>query len=126
MNMLLTHKASPEPIDKRYDYLFFRLIWRFVQQPSLKILLYLLVVVNLVIISIQTINVQFDGLPDEQPFSYYYEVLLAINFVFLLEICFKLLAFTCKSYFTSSVTIADLLVTLTYFSVFATDCFING
>ena len=77
-------------------------------------------------ISIQTTNLQFDELPAEEPFSYYYEILLAINFFFFLEFCFKLLAFSCKTYFTNSVTIVDLLVTLTYFVVFAIDCVSNG
>lgn len=58
--------------------------------------------------------------------SYYYEVLLAINFLFLLEVCFKLLAFSCKTYFTNSVIVVDLVVTLTYFVVFAIDCVQNG
>ena len=96
MNFLLAYKAAPEPNAKRYDYLFFRLIWRFVHQPALKIIFYLLAILNLVLISIQTSNVQFEGTPEKSPFDYYHEILVAINFLFLLENILKLLAFTFK------------------------------
>ena len=79
MNFLLAYKAAPEPNAKRYDYLFFRLIWRFVHQPALKIIFYL-----------------FEGTPEKSPFDYYHEILVAINFLFLLEYILKLLAFTFK------------------------------
>jgi len=126
VNNMFDFKADPEPESKRYNYIFFKHMWRFVHQPVLKIMFFLLTVLNLVLISMLKSNVQYEITNEEPPFQYFYEILLAINFVFLLEYILKLLAFTLKENFKNSVTIVDLIVTTTYFVIFGVDCGLNG
>lgn len=52
--------------------------------------------------------------------------MLAINFLFLLEIIFKLFAFPPRLYFTDFTVVVDLIVTVIYFALFAVDCTSNG
>jgi len=86
----------------------------------------MLTVLNLVLISMLKSNVHYEITNQEPPFQFFHEVLLAINFVFLLEYILKLLAFTLKENFKNSVTIVDLIVTATYFVIFGVDCVHNG